>query len=132
MILGFIFAILLGLGWGIWQYYAPAVDRAKTSSSAALSADELHRIFQMDLNVATTDWLGKTVEITGVVRSSSSSQFVLSPGIVGAWSSAQDSEFPFPGDRVTVKARIIGFDGLFDEVQMDFAVLIPEGNRGFE
>lgn len=119
-----VFLMGMGLTFGLVQYFEPARDHGNQPVQMTLSAEELFELFTPGEEEAQAP-IGEVVLVRGTVKSVGNSVLVIQPGIscsmAAGWSSSQYSA----GDAVEVKGRLIGFDALFGEVQMDFVSLMP-------
>ena len=119
-----VFLMGMGLTFGLVQYFEPARDHGNQPVQMTLSAEELFELFTPGEEEAQAP-IGEVVLVRGTVKSVGNSVLVIQPGIscsmATGWSSSQYSA----GDAVEVKGRLIGFDALFGEVQMDFVSLMP-------
>jgi len=118
-------AAVAGIIFGAYQYQRPAEDRTLEKSEASLSAAVLHEIFIEGDSAQTTPLLNQIVLVSGQLQSAEGNTILLSPGVVCTLEDLPIEADWLAGTEVSVKGRILGFDDLFEEVQMDFCVLAP-------
>ena len=111
-------AALVVLCVGLFFYFQPAPDR---STEAAAQQVEAKVLFQEMSTGQVGHYLNEVISVTGVVQSVEGQTVMLQPGI--ACRMEGDFDAPRAGERVSVKGRVLGFDDMFGEVQLDFAVL---------
>ena len=109
---------LVGLCIGLFFYFKPAPDRSVEAASQRVEAKVLY--VAMSKGEAAT-YLNEVINVTGVVKGVDGQTLMLRPGI--ACRMEGDFDAPRAGETVSVKGRVLGFDDMFGEVQLDFAVL---------
>ena len=109
---------LVGLCIGLFFYFKPAPDRSVEAASQRVEAKVLY--VAMSKGEAAT-YLNEVINVTGVVKGVDGQTLMLRPGI--ACRMEGDFAAPRAGETVSVKGRVLGFDDMFGEVQLDFAVL---------
>ena len=102
---------------GLFFYFKPAPDR---SSEAAAQQVEAKVLFAEMSTGQVAHYLNEVVSVTGVILSVEGQTLMLQPGI--ACRMEGDFDAPRVGETVSVKGRVLGFDDIFGEVQLDFAV----------
>ena len=103
---------------GLFFYFKPAPDR---SSEAAAQQVEAKVLFAEMSTGQVAHYLNEVISVTGVVLSVEGQTLMLQPGI--ACRMEGDFDAPRVGETVSVKGRVLGFDDIFGEVQLDFAVV---------
>ena len=103
---------------GLILYFKPAPDR---SSEAAAQQVEPKVLFAEMSTGQVAHYLNEVISVTGVVLSVEGQTLMLQPGI--ACRMEGDFDAPRVGETVSVKGRVLGFDDIFGEVQLDFAVV---------
>ena len=103
---------------GLFFYFKPAPDR---STEAAAQQVEAHVLFTEMSTGQVAQYLNEVISVTGVVQSVEGQTVMLQPGI--ACRMEGDFDAPRAGETVSVKGRVLGFDDMFGEVQLDFAVV---------
>jgi hypothetical protein len=109
---------LVGLCIGLFFYFKPAPDRSVEAASQRVEAKVLY--VAMSKGEAAT-YLNEVINVTGLVKGVDGQTLMLRPGI--ACRMEGDFDAPRAGETVSVKGRVLGFDDMFGEVQLDFAVL---------
>jgi len=112
------------LFFAVYEYNRPASNRTMESSAVALSAHELHSGFLSGNSVQSTEWLNQIVQVTGEVQSAEGATVLLVPGVVCTFEESPDRAQCLEGSEVTLKGRVLGFDDLFNEVRMDFCLVV--------
>jgi hypothetical protein len=103
---------------GLFFYFKPAPDR---STEAAAQQVEAKLLFAEMSTGQVAHYLNEVISVTGVVLSVEGQMLMLQPGI--ACRMEGDFDAPRAGETVSVKGRVLGFDDMFGEVQLDFAVV---------
>lgn len=103
---------------GLFFYFKPAPDR---SIEAAAHQVEAKLLFAEMSTGQVAHYLNEVISVTGVVLSVEGQTLMLQPGI--ACRMEGDFDAPRAGETVSVKGRVLGFDDIFGEVQLDFAVV---------
>ena len=111
-------AALVVLCIGLFFYFKPAPDRSVEAASQRVEAKALY--VAMSKGEAAL-YLNEVINVTGVVKGVDGQTLMLRPGI--ACRMEGDFDAPRAGETVDVKGRVLGFDDMFGEVQLDFAVL---------
>jgi hypothetical protein len=112
------------LFFAVYEYNRPASDRTMESSAVTLSARELHSGFLGGDSLQSAEWLNQIVEVTGEVQSAKGATVMLVPGVVCTFEESPDRSHCLEGSEVTLKGRVLGFDDLFNEVRMDFCLVV--------
>ena len=124
----FVYAALVFAGavlfFAVYEYSRPASDRTMESSAVTLSARELHSGFLGGDSLQSAEWLNQIVEVTGEVQSAKGATVMLVPGVVCTFEESPDRSQCLEGSEVTLKGRVLGFDDLFNEVRMDFCLVV--------
>ena len=103
---------------GLFFYFKPAPDR---STEAAAQQVEAKLLFAEMSTGQVAHYLNEVISVKGVVLSVEGQTLMLQPGI--ACRMEGDFDAPRAGETVSVKGRVLGFDDIFGEVQLDFAVV---------
>lgn len=112
--------LLLGLaGLGVYKLYQPHQNAAGLQSVASLSALDFYNDFNTDEDMASKKWVGKVVEITGVISTIGENGKYFSINLQATESggincSMQKKDLntvtkPMPGDTITMKGKCSGF-----------------------
>jgi len=112
------------LVFAVYEYNRPASNRTMESSTVAISAQELHSGFLSGDSLQCSEWLNQIVEVTGKVQSAEGATVLLVPGVVCTFEESPDRAQCLEGSEVTLKGRVLGFDDLFNEVRMDFCLVV--------
>ena len=102
---------------GLFFYFKPAPDRSVEAASQRVEAKALTAMSKDE----AAPYLNEVISVTGVVQSVEGQTVMLQPGI--ACRMEGDFDAPRAGETVSVKGRVLGFDDMFGEVQLDFAVV---------
>jgi hypothetical protein len=111
--------LAIGIGWAWHLYNKPHQSAADEAITLSISADSLYRQYQSDEHEADQKYMGKVVEVTGIIseiqHNGSSEIWILStqPGGGGIncelFPGSKTDFHPKTGDTVTVKGRCTGF-----------------------
>jgi hypothetical protein len=88
-----------------------------------VSSDSLHHHFAQQQKKSYKLYMNQVLAVEGTILSLSQKMIMLKPGISCLKDSSSEFNSINVGDRVTVKARCIGYDDLFGEVKMDQCIL---------
>ena len=111
-------AAIVVLCIGLFFYFKPAPDRSTEAAAQQVGAEVL---FTGMSTGQVSHYLNEVISVTGVVQSVEGQTVMLQPGI--ACRMEGDFDAPRVGEIVAVKGRVLGFDDMFGEVQLDFAVV---------
>lgn len=114
LLIAVVFVVCIGL----FFYFKPAPDRSVEVASQRVEAKALHMAMSKG---EAAPYLNEVINVTGVVKGVEGQTLMLRPGI--ACRMEGDFVAPRVGETVSVKGRVLGFDDMFGEVQLDFAVL---------
>ena len=103
---------------GLFFYFKPAPDRSTEAAAKQVDAEVL---FTEMSTGQVAYYFNEVIRVTGVVQGVEGQTVMLQPGI--ACRMEGDFDAPRAGETVSVKGRVLGFDDMFGEVQLDFAVL---------
>jgi hypothetical protein len=112
--------LLLSLAaWGIYRIYQPHRNVSGDEAVALLTAPDLYRDFQHDETAANKKWVGKVIEVSGIITSVNESVNYVSINLKAAadggincsvlkndLGSADKFEV---GDSITIKGKCTGF-----------------------
>jgi hypothetical protein len=88
-----------------------------------VSSDSLHHHFAQQQKKSYKLYMNQVLAVEGTILSLSQQMIMLKPGISCLKDSSSEFNSINVGDRVTIKARCIGYDDLFGEVKMDQCTL---------
>lgn len=116
-------ALVFCIAFGLFQYARPSKDHGDQPIQVTLAAADLLAAFASS---DSTDALviGQVIAVQGTVQSVGAMSLVLLPGISCALAAPLTNPSLYEGTEVKVKGRLVGYDALFGEVQLDFASLI--------
>lgn len=116
-------AIVFCIAVGLFQYARPSKDHGDQPIQVTLTAADLLATFASS---DSTDALviGQVIAVRGIVQSVGAMSLVLHPGISCALSAPLIDPSLYEGAEVKIKGRLVGYDELFGEVQLDFASFI--------
>ena len=111
-------AAILVAAIGLFFYFQPAPDRSVESAELAVESKALYKALAGGEKAA---YLDRVVAVTGAVKGVDGQTVMLRPGIA----CRMEGEFTAPraGETITVKGRVLGYDDMFGEVQLDFGVI---------
>ena len=118
--------IIAATVFGMSEYRRPAADRSKEGSVVFISASQIHASFANGDSMQIAQWMNDVVQVTGVVQSLQANAVILVPGVVCALETPMASASWKKSEEVTIKGRVLGFDDLFNEVQLDFCVEVVD------
>ncbi len=118
-----VFAIGLCVFYGLSQYFKPAKDHGDQPVEMTLTATELFEAFSSDDYDGMLEF-GQVIVVQGKVQSFSKTSLVIQPGISCSMAVPLTPEPNWTGSDVEVKGRLVGFDDLFGEVQLDFVSFV--------
>lgn len=122
LLLGFIGLVLLVFGgYYYMSYYYGVKDYSTTPAEYTLTSDALKGEFVSNEMVATQKYQNKAVEVTGVVKSVSSTDVSIE-GVSCKLASPDTSVQT--GSGVKIKGRVVGYDSLLEEVQIDQCTVV--------
>lgn len=110
----------LAIGFGAWQYFKPAKNRAQDEALTAVTAQELFEVLSQLPSGETHPWVNETLLIEGEVITAAEATVLLGPGVACSMQPGNADQPPTVGEKVVIKGRVLGYDELFDEVQIDF------------
>lgn len=120
--MGVVLVSTIGAFWGYQMWNRPHRDYAEESAVVSLEAQELVDIFKADAASAMVQYGNQIVEIKGTIGSISVDLVVFDAGVACRWEAGASPRGWLPGDVQRVKARILAYDDLMEEVTGDFAV----------
>ena len=116
---GIFILVLLLAGLGIYRVYKPHRNVSEEEAVASLTAPDLYLDFQHDENAGNKKWVGKVIEVSGIVLSVNESADYISinlkavaDGGVNCSISKKDlrpDETFKKGDSLTIKGKCTGF-----------------------
>ncbi len=114
---------LVALAIATALYFQPALDRSEMDASTALSADALYEAMAGASADQNSSYLDQVVSIAGRVLKQDGQVLILEPGVACRLEAmVSESEWK-AGDEVQVKGRVLGYDDMYEEVQVDFAIV---------
>lgn len=123
LVLGF-FGVLVAAFYGLSEFNRTSVDRTLEKTSMEISARELREQFVGAAVETTSSLLNEIIEVSGEVKSVQGKTVLLIPGVAcGMEIPPHEGEIK-AGEVIVLKGRLLGFDDLFNEVQMDFCVRV--------
>ncbi|MFZ9054838.1 MAG: hypothetical protein ACO2ZL_03440 [Flavobacteriales bacterium] len=114
--------IALSIAFGLYQYFRPAENRLDAEATASVEAAVLYEVISGEDDAAKSDFFDRIIAITGIVSSRDGNTLILQPGVACRLEVAPTTDLAI-GTPVTVKGRVIGYDDMFMEVQVDFAMI---------
>jgi hypothetical protein len=118
-IFGIIIIVLFLVGLGVYKVYKPHQNVSGEDAVASLSAQDLYHEFQTDENTANKKWVGKVIEVSGIVSSVNETDSYVSINLKAAADGGvncsvlkkdlSSADHFKNGDSVTVKGKCTGF-----------------------
>lgn len=112
---------------GLWLYkgylYKDVRNISEEAPAFTITADELVYQYTNNQEKANTDYLNKTIQITGAVTQVTDSVVTINSVIICCFD--KKPSVPANSKMVTIKGRCIGYDELFNEVKLDQCTLKP-------
>jgi hypothetical protein len=116
---GIVILVLFAVVLGICRIYKPHQNVSGEDAVASLSAPVLYLDFQHDENAANKKWVGKVIEVSGIVLSVDESTAYVSISLkatadggvncsISKKDLSQDKTFK-KGDSLTIKGKCTGF-----------------------
>ena len=106
-------------GWGIYTVTKPHRNVAGEQAVAILTAEDLYHAFSTDENTANQKWVGKVIEITGVISSVSVTGNYVSISLAASADGGincsvlknelETSNILKKGDLIDIKGKCTGF-----------------------
>ena len=122
-----IISIVIILLAGLWLYkgylYKDVRNISSEVPSVSLTATDLMKQYSANQQKANTDFLNKTIEITGAVTQVADSVITLNATVVCSFDTKPATTVN--SKTVTIKGRCIGYDELFNEIKLDQCTLKP-------
>jgi len=115
--------VLVALALATALYFKPAADRSEMEASNALTAGALYAAMAGKTDGENSTYLDQVISISGNVIKQDGQVLILEPGIACRLEAAVSGDEWKAGDVVQVKGRVLGYDDMYDEVQVDFAVV---------
>jgi|GEM_PF-568818 hypothetical protein len=134
--LGILFLLLIGAGWGYYQFQKPHESAAGERANVTIEADSLYAQYASNEKVCDGRYLGKVLEVSGrlwqVQRNGPSEVWILATnagsggGINCQLFTGEKIPEPRPklGDKVTIKGRCTGW--LVMDVTLSDCVVVPK------
>lgn len=117
--IAFALLVLAILGIGGYYYmthYYGVKDYSSTKAEYTLTSDALKSEFTANETAATTKYVNKAVLVSGNVTENTGTNINFAG--VSCKLSAPDSSVK-AGDQVKIQGRLVGYDSLLEEVQLD-------------
>jgi len=122
--MGVVLISTIGAFWGYQMWNRPHREYAEESAVVSLEAQEVVNLFQSDAAAAMVQYGNQIVEIKGTIGAITDDLVVFDAGVSCRWESGTPPTGWLSGDVHKVKARILAYDDLMEEVTGDFAVPI--------
>ncbi len=108
--------ILLAGGYYYMTHFYGVKNYATATADFTVTGDQLKNEFSANEATATKKYQNKTVVVSGTVNDVSADKIGLSG--VACKITKPEAEVK-AGDKVSIKGRLVGYDSLLEEVQMD-------------
>jgi tRNA_anti-like len=116
---GIVILVLILAGLGIYKVYKPHRNVSGEEAVASLPAQDLYLDFQHDENVANKKWVGKVIEVSGIISSVNESAGYVSINLKATAEGGincsvlkkdlDQNETLKNGDSLTIKGKCTGF-----------------------
>jgi hypothetical protein len=120
--------VFIGITFFITYHYLYQDHRniADEKASFSLTVTKIYTDFTQDEAKATTKYLDKTVLVTGKVTSidAASKTVTVDQKLLARFDTMLPATIK-KDQKITVKGRILGYDNLLEELQMDQSTLLP-------
>jgi hypothetical protein len=119
--------VLLVLVWlivGAFFGYRYLYQSHETTHKAAVAYTGDAKSFSGLMQSEAQTWHGKFVQLTGKVGDADNKGFTLGESIYCQWDEAQEQKDLKPAENITIKARVIGYDDLLEEIKLDKTIRI--------
>ncbi len=108
----------------LWMWNKPHKDYANQSADAVLTAERFYADFSASPDSMNLAYAEKVVVLEGVLQEHFDQTFLLAPGVAITMLALPDP-LPEPGAQLRVKARVLSFDVIMNEVKLDNGVMEP-------
>ncbi|WNM18816.1 OB-fold protein [Flavobacterium capsici] len=117
----FLIILLLIIGFFVYKFiYKEHRDISTENASIVETTSQIYSAFSSNESEANSKYLDKTIEVKGLVTSvDKSTKSVVIDSKLNAIFQNELSEDIIVNDSIIVKGRLVGFDSLLDELQMD-------------
>jgi hypothetical protein len=99
----------------------PHRDPSKEEAKISLTSEEIQASFSKDMEMANSLYIDNVVELTGVVTEVAEFYCILDNLVIA--NLAEGESLPALDIHVKIKGRVVGYDDLFEQVQIDFATI---------
>lgn len=112
---------MLIIGFFVYKFiYKEHRDITSENASIVETTSQIYSAFSSNESEANAKYLDKTIEVKGLVTSvDKSTKSVVIDSKLNAFFQNELSEDIIVNDSIIVKGRLVGFDSLLDELQMD-------------
>ncbi|MEK8179659.1 hypothetical protein WMW71_04840 [Flavobacterium buctense] len=113
--------ILVGVGFGVYKYlYQGHRDIATEEANYTATVNDIFNAFTTNDSLANAKYLDKTVALRGKISTIDfENKIVTVDEKVSARFTGKLPESIKPQDSINLKGRLVGFDDLLEEIQMD-------------
>lgn len=119
-VLGIILALIaVGAIVAYFIYNKPHRNISDTAPSYNLAADDLLQRYQEDGPQADSTFLNEVIVVSGTVLSKEEKAVLLDDAVYCKLDSLTSAADFSEGDEVRLKGRVLGYDDLFSQVQLD-------------
>lgn len=108
----------------LWMWNKPHKDYAGQSADAVLTAERFYADFSAAPDSMNLAYAEKVVVVEGVLQEHFDQTFLLAPGVAITMLSLPEP-MPEPGAALRIKARVLSFDVVMNEVKLDNGVVEP-------
>jgi hypothetical protein len=113
--------LILGLSFATYQYmYKSHRDISSEDASFTETVAQVHSAFQKNDSLANSKYSNKTIEIYGKITSIDLQNKIIT--VDEKLSATCTNSIPNnlkPQNSITLKGRVVGYDDLLEEIQMD-------------
>jgi hypothetical protein len=117
-------AVAVGAVVFLWMWNKPHKDYAGQSADAVLTAERFYADFSAAPDSMNLAYAEKVVVVEGVLQEHFDQTFLLAPGVAITMLSLPEP-LPEPGAALRIKARVLSFDVVMNEVKLDNGVVEP-------
>lgn len=117
--------LILALGFAAYKYmYKSHRDISTEEATYSATVSEVYDAFQKSDSIANAKYLDKTIEIYGKVTNidSKNKMITVDEKLIARCTNGLHGDLKLQ-DSITLKGRVVGYDDLLEEIQMDQCTL---------
>ena len=111
--------------FGVYKYvYQSHRDIKTESASFTIEAKTVLQEFASNQESATTKYLNKTIEVSGLITEIEGNSVVLDESVFSSFIEGTDMSGVINGANLRIKGRCIGYDELLEQVKLDQSSIV--------